>query len=79
MLIDAKRDVEKEIEALKALKEQYSGNIIQIKPVDEGEMDDTENGQDSVSEDDSDDDSDRKGTQNVLLFTVFFYTLLARM
>ncbi|XP_011696601.1 PREDICTED: kinesin-like protein KIF21A isoform X2 [Wasmannia auropunctata] len=60
VLIDAKRDVEKEIEALRALKEQYShgGNI--TKSVDEGEMDDTENAQDSVSEDESDDDSDRK-------------------
>ncbi|XP_018357316.1 PREDICTED: kinesin-like protein KIF21A isoform X2 [Trachymyrmex septentrionalis] len=58
VLIDAKRDVEKEIETLRTLKEQYSGNT--IKSIDEGEMDDTENAQDSVSEDDSDDDSDRK-------------------
>ncbi|XP_012214478.1 kinesin-like protein KIF21A isoform X2 [Linepithema humile] len=58
VLFDAKKDVEKEIEALKVLKGQYSGSTI-AKP-DEGEMDDTENGQDSVSEDDSDDDSDRK-------------------
>lgn len=50
------------MEVLRALKEQYShgGNI--TKSVDEGEIDDTENAQDSVSEDDSDDDSDRKGT-----------------
>lgn len=60
MLIDAKKDVEKEIETLKALKEQYSGSITTIKS-DEGEIDDGENAQDSVSEDDSDDDSDRKG------------------
>ncbi|XP_018311891.1 kinesin-like protein KIF21A isoform X2 [Mycetomoellerius zeteki] len=58
VLIDAKRDVEKEIETLRALKDQYSGNT--IKSVDEGEIDDAENAQDSVSEDDSDDDSDRK-------------------
>ncbi|XP_025995479.1 kinesin-like protein KIF21A isoform X2 [Solenopsis invicta] len=57
VLIDAKRDVEKEMETLRALKEQYSaGNT--IKP--DEEIDDTENAQDSVSEDDSDDDSDRK-------------------
>jgi len=70
VLIDAKKDVEKEIEALKVLREQYSGSM--SAKTDEGEMDDTENGQDSVSEDDSDDDSDRKGTQNILLFTEFF-------
>lgn len=61
-MIDAKRDVEKEMEALRALKEQYSHGGSTIKSVDEGEIDDTENAQDSVSEDDSDDDSDRKGT-----------------
>ncbi|KAG5316961.1 KI21A protein, partial [Acromyrmex heyeri] len=58
VLIDAKKDVEKEIETLRTLKEQYSSNT--IKSVDEGEIDDAENAQDSVSEDDSDDDSDRK-------------------
>lgn len=62
MLIDAKRDVEKEIEALRTLKEQYSHGGNTTKSTDEGEIDDTENAQDSVSEDDSDDDSDRKGT-----------------
>ncbi|KYM81545.1 Kinesin-like protein KIF21A [Atta colombica] len=59
VLIDAKRDVEKEIETLRTLKEQYSHSNI-IKSMDETEIDDTENAQDSVSEDDSDDDSDRK-------------------
>lgn len=62
VLIDAKRDVDKEIETLRILKEQYSGNGNTTKSVDEGEIDDVENAQDSVSEDDSDDDSDRKGT-----------------
>jgi len=33
--------------------------------MDEGEIDDMENAQDSVSEDDSDDDSDRKGTLGI--------------
>lgn len=61
-MIDAKRDVEKEIETLRTLKEQYSHGGNTIKTVDEGEIDDSENAQDSVSEDDSDDDSDRKGT-----------------
>ncbi|KYN11395.1 Kinesin-like protein KIF21A [Trachymyrmex cornetzi] len=60
VLIDAKRDVEKEIETLRTLKEQYSHSGNTIKSVDEGEIDDAENAQDSVSEDDSDDDSDRK-------------------
>lgn len=44
------------------MKEQYSHTgSITAKSVDEGEIDDAENAQDSVSEDDSDDDSDRKG------------------
>ncbi|XP_072757239.1 kinesin-like protein KIF21A isoform X4 [Anoplolepis gracilipes] len=60
VLIDAKKDVEKEMETLKALKEQYSHSSITAKSVDEGEIDYAENAQDSVSEDDSDDDSDRK-------------------
>ncbi|XP_018406598.1 PREDICTED: kinesin-like protein KIF21A isoform X2 [Cyphomyrmex costatus] len=60
VLIDAKRDVEKEIETLRTLKEQYNHGSNTIKSVDEGEIDDAENAQDSVSEDDSDDDSDRK-------------------
>lgn len=61
-MVDAKKDLEKEIETWKALKEQYSQSNVSVKAVDEGEIDDTENAQDSVSEDDSDDDSDRKGT-----------------
>lgn len=63
-MIDAKRDVEKEREALRALKEQYSHSGNTAKSAEEGgEVDDAENAQqDSVSEDDSDDDSDRKGT-----------------
>lgn len=47
---------------MKVLKEQYShGGNIGNKIADEGETDDTENTQDSMSEDDSDDDTDRKG------------------
>lgn len=61
VLSDAKRDLEKEIETWKTLKEQYSHSNTSVKAADEGEIDDTENAQDSVSEDDSDDDSDRKG------------------
>lgn len=61
-MVDAKKDLEKEIETWKALKEQYGQSNASVKAVDEGEIDDTENAQDSVSEDDSDDDSDRKGT-----------------
>lgn len=63
MLTDAKKDLEKEIETWKVLKEQYSHGNTSIKAADEGEIDDAENAaQDSVSEDDSDDDTDRKGT-----------------
>jgi len=71
-LIDAKRDVEKEIETLRTLKEQYSHSNI-IKSMDEAEIDDAENAQDSVSEDDSDDDSDRKGMFKYIYFTYMLY------
>lgn len=70
-MIDAKRDVEKEIETLRTLKEQYSHSNI-IKSMDEAEIDDAENAQDSVSEDDSDDDSDRKGMFKYIYFTLYF-------
>ncbi|EFN70720.1 Kinesin-like protein KIF21B [Camponotus floridanus] len=66
VLIDAKRDVEKEIETLKALKEQYSHSSITAKS-DEGEIEDTENAQDSVSEDDSDDDSDQEDEEEAAM------------
>lgn len=73
MLIDAKRDVEKEIETLKALKEQYShSGSVTAKSIDEGEIEDAENAQDSVSEDDSDDDSDRKGMFKCSLLHFFY-------
>ncbi|XP_015188090.1 PREDICTED: kinesin-like protein KIF21B isoform X4 [Polistes dominula] len=61
VLIDAKKELQKEVEALAALKEQQTQNAnVTNKAVDEAEIDDTENGQESISEDDSDDDSDRK-------------------
>ncbi|XP_047368356.1 kinesin-like protein KIF21A isoform X1 [Vespa velutina] len=61
VLIDAKKELQKEVEALAALKEQQMQSVNTTnKAVDETEIDDTENGQDSISEDDSDDDSDRK-------------------
>lgn len=68
VLIDAKKELQKEVEALAALKEQQmqSANTTN-KAVDETEIDDTENGQDSISEDDSDDDSDRKGMFSYIL------------
>ncbi|XP_033324332.1 kinesin-like protein 31E isoform X1 [Megalopta genalis] len=61
VLNDAKKELQKEIETLSALKEQqaYSGNTAN-KVSEEGEGDDAEVVQDSASEDDSDDDSDRK-------------------
>ncbi|XP_076656958.1 kinesin-like protein 31E isoform X4 [Halictus rubicundus] len=59
VLNDAKKDLQKEMETLTALKEQqsYSGNTANKE---EGEGDDAEVGQESASEDDSDNDSDRK-------------------
>lgn len=68
VLIDAKKELQKEVEALAALKEQQmqSANTTN-KAVDETEIDDTENGQDSISEDDSNDDSDRKGMLSYIL------------
>ncbi|XP_076762768.1 kinesin-like protein 31E [Xylocopa sonorina] len=57
VLNDAKKEVQKEIEVLTALKEQHAHTTSTTgKMGDEG----GEGGQDSVSEDDSDDDSDRK-------------------
>lgn len=55
--------MQKEIDTLTALKEQqaHTTNIVS-KTGEEGEGDDAEIGQDSASEDESDDDSDRKGT-----------------
>lgn len=62
LLSDAKKELQKEIDALTALKEQQASTTnSSIKTGDDGEGDDTEIGQDSASEDDSDDDSDRKG------------------
>ncbi|XP_043793336.1 kinesin-like protein KIF21A isoform X1 [Apis laboriosa] len=61
ILNDAKKELQKEIETLTALKEQHTHTInIAGKTGDEAEGDDIEMTQDSVSEDDSDDDSDRK-------------------
>lgn len=73
VLINAKKDVEKEMEALKVLKEQYSYNVSNTTKVgDEGELEDAENAQDSVSEDDSDDDSDRKGNVSC---QIYYFTI----
>ncbi|XP_003707301.2 kinesin-like protein 31E isoform X1 [Megachile rotundata] len=60
ILNDAKKEVQKEIEALTALREQHAHATSTASKTGEEEGDDTEIGQDSVSEDDSDDDSDRK-------------------
>ncbi|XP_076638046.1 kinesin-like protein 31E isoform X3 [Colletes latitarsis] len=61
VLNDAKKELQKEMDALTALKEQQAyGTNTASKTGDEGEGDDTEVGQDTASEDDSDDDSDRK-------------------
>ncbi|XP_031825671.1 kinesin-like protein 31E isoform X2 [Nomia melanderi] len=61
VLSDAKKELQKEIETLTALKEQQVYNTNTANKVgEEGEGDDVEVVQDSASEDDSDDDSDRK-------------------
>ncbi|XP_054010629.1 kinesin-like protein KIF21A isoform X2 [Hylaeus anthracinus] len=61
VLNDAKKELQKEIDALTLLKEQqaYVTNTVS-KTVDEAEGEDTEVGQDFASDDDSDDDTDRK-------------------
>ncbi|CAK9822517.1 Kinesin-like protein KIF21A [Anthophora retusa] len=61
VLNEAKKEVQKEMETLTALKGQQAHTTNTANKMgDEGEGDDAETGQDSVSEDDSDDDSDRK-------------------
>lgn len=65
VLNDAKRELQKERDLLATLKEQHTLNsTISSREGDDGDNDDTENGQDSMSEDESDDDSDRKGKTN---------------
>ncbi|XP_043277094.1 kinesin-like protein KIF21A isoform X2 [Venturia canescens] len=62
VLVEAKKELQKERDALAALKEQQSqstGMSIRVDD-DDVEADNTENGQESLSEDDTDDDSDRK-------------------
>ncbi|KAG7203017.1 hypothetical protein KM043_010144 [Ampulex compressa] len=60
VLNDAKKELQKEIDALSALKEQHAHSANTSKSADDADVDDTEIAQDSVSEDDSDDDSGRK-------------------
>lgn len=60
VLIDAKRELQKEKALLASLKQQTQNNS--NKDGEDAEMEDAENGrEESMSEDDSDDDSDRKG------------------
>ena len=67
---DAKRELQKEIDLLAALKEQQTLNsTISSREGEDGDNDDTENGQESMSEDESDDDSDRKG----IFFKFYIY------
>lgn len=62
LLLDAKKELQKEKALLASLKNQQGQNPnIGGRDGDDGDMEDTENGQDSMSEDESDDDSDRKG------------------
>ncbi|XP_015597842.1 kinesin-like protein KIF21A isoform X2 [Cephus cinctus] len=61
LLVDAKKELQKEIDALVTLKEQQSHNAnVSSKEAEDAEADDNENGQESMTDDDSDDDSDRK-------------------
>ncbi|XP_058799695.1 kinesin-like protein KIF21A isoform X2 [Phymastichus coffea] len=58
VLIEAKRELQKEKALLASLKQQTQ--TISNKDGEDAEMEDAENGQESMSEDESDDDSDRK-------------------
>lgn len=60
VLVEAKKELQKERDALAALKEQQSQSTGMRPDEDDPEADNTENGQESLSEDDSEDDSDRK-------------------
>ncbi|XP_008211276.1 kinesin-like protein KIF21A isoform X7 [Nasonia vitripennis] len=61
ILLDAKKELQREKALLASLKNQQAQNSnMSSRDGDDGDMDDTENGQESMSEDESDDDSDRK-------------------
>ncbi|XP_066599552.1 kinesin-like protein KIF21A isoform X2 [Prorops nasuta] len=61
VLMDAKKEVQRDLDALKALKkEQQSLNSSNASKASEDDNEDNENGQESMSDEDSDDDSDRK-------------------
>lgn len=62
ILVEAKKELQKEMDALAALKGQSVQSSAAAAKDDEedADADNTENGQESMSEDDSDDDSDRK-------------------
>ena len=63
ILMDAKKELQKEKTLLDTLKNQraQNSNASNNKDGDDNDIDDTENGQESMSEDESGDDSDRKG------------------
>ncbi|KAJ8673462.1 hypothetical protein QAD02_004724 [Eretmocerus hayati] len=58
LLLDAKKELQKEKALLASLKNQQAQNT------NDADVEDTENGHESMSEDESDDDSDRKGIYN---------------
>jgi hypothetical protein len=63
LILDAKKELQKEKALVASLKNQQAQNSnVVAREGEEGDMDDTEIGQESMSEDDSEDDSDRKGT-----------------
>ncbi|XP_014212531.1 kinesin-like protein KIF21A isoform X2 [Copidosoma floridanum] len=61
LLLDAKKELQKEKALLASLKNQQAQNSNMTgKDTEDADMEDAENGQESMSEDESDDDSDRK-------------------
>ena len=63
LLLDAKKELQKEKALLANLKSQQASlnSNMSIRNGEDPDMEDTENGQESMSEDESDDDSERKG------------------
>lgn len=70
LLLDAKKELQKEKALLASLKNQQGQNINNTsgKDGEDAEMKDAENGHESMSEDESDDDSDRKGKKKQINF-----------
>lgn len=73
LIMDAKKELQKEKALLAGLKNQQTKNSNSTRDGEVGEVEETENGQESMSEDESDDDSDRKGI--FILIILLTYTI----